>query len=469
MITTPIYDFISHYISAGTVRLHMPGHKGRGPLGIEARDITEVSGADVLTEAGGIILESEKNASSLFGSARTVYSTEGSSLSIRAMLYLALLRYKKTAASTSQRPIVLAARNAHKVFLYTAALLDLDIEWIYPEDSDLSSVCACHPTAESVKAALDRMERKPFAVYITSPDYLGTEADIKAISGILPDDIPLLVDNAHGAYLRFLKESRHPLDLGAYMCVDSAHKTLPVLTGGGWLHLSEAAEKEIGREANAAMALFASTSPSYIILQSLDLCCRYLEEGYRDRLSDTIKKIDSLKAHLSAAGIPVLPSEPLKLVLRTDLLSMTGEEAADHMRSAGIEPEFADIRCLVFMLTPENTDDELARLKKALLSLKAASRDAASGTVSASGNSSSAALSEPLVLLPLPRAMSVREAVFSPHEAVPAEFAAGRILGQPSVSCPPAVPIAVSGERLTEESLRLFKAYGIDTLSVVAE
>ena len=83
-MNTPIYDFVSRYMDSGAARLHVPGHKGVGPLGCEGRDITEVAGADALYEADGIIAESERNASALFGTGATFYSAEGSSLCIRA-------------------------------------------------------------------------------------------------------------------------------------------------------------------------------------------------------------------------------------------------------------------------------------------------------------------------------------------------------------------------------------------------
>ena len=125
-MTTPIYDFVTNYIASGTSRLHMPGHKGHGPLCVENRDITEIEGADVLCEGSGIIGESEGNASALFGTGMTLYSTEGSSLAIRAMLYLALLHSRQQDPAAG-RPVVLAARNVHKAFLYACAMLDCDV------------------------------------------------------------------------------------------------------------------------------------------------------------------------------------------------------------------------------------------------------------------------------------------------------------------------------------------------------
>ena len=116
--TTPIVDFVRRYAQSGTSRLHMPGHKGQSLLGFEPWDITEIKGADELYGADGIIAQSEANATRLFGTVHTYYSTEGSSQCIRAMLCLAL----QAAPAAGQRPVLLAARNAHKALLYAAAL-----------------------------------------------------------------------------------------------------------------------------------------------------------------------------------------------------------------------------------------------------------------------------------------------------------------------------------------------------------
>ena len=294
---TPIYDFVQNYQRSGTLRLHMPGHKGVPFLGCEPLDITEIQGADALYEAEGIIAESERNAAALFGTARTLYSTEGSSQCIRAMLYLALLGYGPKAGV---RPRILAARNVHKSFIHACALLDLDVVWLMPDQAS-HSLCSCPITPSQVAHALE--SERPFALYLTAPDYLGGGPDLAAIAQVCRQShIPLLVDNAHGAYLKFLSPSRHPIDLGAAMCCDSAHKTLPVLTGGAYLHLSREAEHRVGAMAKQAMALFGSTSPSYLTLQSLDLCNHYLSDGYPQRLAEFVTGIRDVKQHLSRAG-----------------------------------------------------------------------------------------------------------------------------------------------------------------------
>ena len=233
--TTPIVDFVRRYAQSGTSRLHMPGHKGQSLLGFEPWDITEIKGADELYGADGIIAQSEANATRLFGTVHTYYSTEGSSQCIRAMLCLAL----QAAPAAGQRPVLLAARNAHKALLYAAALLDFDIQWLWPAPQDAGALCSCPVSAAKLTGALQGLAqqgKRPFGVYITSPDYLGGVQDIAALAGVCKDfGVPLLVDNAHGAYLRFLPQGgllrwarpcaatpaikRCPLSLAAHTCI----------------------------------------------------------------------------------------------------------------------------------------------------------------------------------------------------------------------------------------------------------
>lgn len=443
-MTTPLADFLRAYAASGTARLHMPGHKGRGPLGCEAWDLTEISGADSLYEAAGVIARSEENAAALFGSAATFYSTEGSTQCVKAMLFLAL---QNRPAGTP--PVVLAARNVHKSFVHAAALLDFEPLWLWPEEGT-SSLCACPVAAEGLDRALSALDAPPAAVYITSPDYLGNMADIPALAEVCRRyKTPLLADNAHGAYLRFLSPSRHPLDLGADLACDSAHKTLPVLTGGAYLHIAKTAPAAFRKNARAALALFGSTSPSYLTLASLDLCSRYLSENYPARLKEAVRRLEALGKTLSANGWQVEPSDPLRLTLRAPS-GLTGLDLADRLRRGGAECEYADRDFLVLMTTPENTPEDLARVSAAL--------------------GENRAPAAPAVSLPLAkgeRVLSIREALFAPQESVPAEESLGRVCGAPTVGCPPAVPIAVSGERIGPEALALFRCYGVKRVDVL--
>ena len=448
---TPVADFLKAYAASGTARLHMPGHKGHAYLGPEALDITEIRGADELYAPDGILADSERNAAALFGTGATLYSTEGSSHAIRSMLLLAMQRYGGEGGS------ILAARNVHKSFIYGLAICGCDAEWIYPAREAENSIAACQVTPEAFREALARCAgkgRMPFAAYVTSPDYLGQTADIGRLSAIAREyGVPLLVDNAHGAYLHFLPDPAHPMDLGASMCSDSAHKTLPVLTGGAYLHLAKGAVSRAS--AKAAMEMTGTTSPSYLIMASLDLCNRELADAYPKRLASLVRELDARKAALRAEGIPVLPSEPLKIVTDAAAMGFTGMELGDLLRKHGAEPEFCDVHYLVTMPSPDTDSDSLERLCSAL---RAARRERRRPRKAG-----------PLHLMPLPRDLPIREAVLLPHEEIPLERAEGRICGAPTVSCPPAIPMAVSGERLTGEALALMKAYGVRQVSVVAE
>jgi len=441
-MNTPIFDFVQSYKNKSAARFHMPGHKGKTFLGPEALDITEIDGADVLYKSEGIIEESQKNASSLFGTKKTVYSCEGSSLAIRAMLYLALLN------SNSSR-VILAARNAHRVFMSAAVLLDLDVEWLYSEEN---TVLSCSISADALDKRLSEMKIKPMAFYVTSPDYLGNVADIKSLAEICHKwGILLLVDNAHGAYLNFLPASKHPIHLGADMCCDSAHKTLPVLTGGAYLHISQNAPEALSENAKRAMSVFASTSPSYLILESLDLANRYLAEGYTERLVKCVKRVNDIKKKLSHKGFDLIGSEELKLTLAPKSYGYTGEELASILLTNNVVCEFADSDFLVFMITPETEECDLTLLEGLLLGLK----------------KRTAITDAPPSPRPLKRVMSPRVAAFSKWETVNVEEAMGRILATENVSCPPAIPIAVCGEKLVENALELFKYYGINKITVV--
>lgn len=444
---TPICDFARRYAEDGALRLHMPGHKGGGPLGVEALDLTEIEGADSLYEASGIIRQSEKNAGALFG-AETFYSCEGSSLCIRAMLYLCVLHARKTGC----RPLVAAGRNAHKTFLCAAALLDLEVLWLCPERQ--SSYLSCVLDAEQLDRTLREAKEKPVAVYLTSPDYLGNMVDIKSISQVCHHHgVLLVVDNAHGAYLRFLPESRHPVDFGADLCCDSAHKTLPVITGGAYLHIAPCAPRWMVDQAKNAMALFGSTSPSYLVLQSLDQANRYLSGDYRQRLSGFVTQVDGLRNRLHAHGYTLRGDEPLKLTVSTKPYGYRGQELARLLQEQGIVCEFCDPDFLVLMLTPDIGQAGLQRLETALLAIPAG-----------------APISDapPIPCLPQ-RIMSVRQAALSPSETIPAEESLGRVLAAATVSCPPAVPVVVCGERVDEAALACFRYYGIGSCAVVEE
>ena len=437
---TPIIDFVSRYADSDKLRLHMPGHKGKTYFGPEKWDLTEISGAGSLYEAAGVIAQSEENASRLFG-CKTFYSTEGSSQCIRAMLTLAA-QYLR---GQGNAPVIAAARNVHKSFLSAAAMLDLQVAWLYPEEGE--SYLSCNVSPSRVAAFLE--QTKAAALYITSPDYLGNMADMEGLAQVCHDrNCLLLVDNAHGAYLRFLSPSRHPMDLGADLCCDSAHKTLPVLTGGAYLHVADRAPDYFTRQAKNALALHGSTSPSYLILQSLDLANRLLEEL---DFAAFAEKIEAMRRRLEEKGLIFYGNEPIKLTLDGAAMGCGTGVLTWQLEEKEIEWEFADPDYLVLMPSPAMTDEELEKLEKALEALQ-------------TGNEEESPLPE---FSPCQQALPMRQAMLSACETLPLEQCVGRVLAQPSVGCPPAVPIVICGERIDQRAVKLLRYYGVKECTVI--
>ena len=440
---TPIVDFVRRYAESGMLRFHMPGHKGSSLLGMEELDITEIRGADSLYEADGIIRASEENASQLFG-CHTFYSTEGSSQCIRAMLYLVM----QQACGGGERVRILAGRNAHKAFLSACALLDLDVDWIYGGESYLSCVISAAEVEATIK------EKNPAAVYLTSPDYLGNVLDVASIAAVCHrHGVLFLVDNAHGAYLKFLQPSLHPMDLGADLCCDSAHKTLPALTGAAYLHLSDRLPQEYLMQAKNALALFGSTSPSYLILQSLDRVNAYLADNFCEKLISFTAIVERLKNEISNGGYVLQGDEPLKVTIAAKARGYLGTELAQLLWENGIECEFSDPDYLVLMLSPENGEEKLHRLQSVLLGITAKEPIAES----------------PPAFRAMEPAMTIRKAVMAPCEKISAAECIGRILAVSTVACPPAVPIVVCGERMDDHAIACFRYYGIECCTVVKE
>jgi arginine/lysine/ornithine decarboxylase len=320
-VNTPLNDFLVNYSNEKKIRLHMPGHKGRffsDKLFYEC-DITEIAGADSLYEANGIIRESEKNAEKLFRSGTTVYSASGSTLCIQAMVYLMKCEGRR----------IFYVGNPHRAFWNVCKLLG-----IVPKKLPENEVAEEEKSTISAKPKHDFAEipnAEKLAIYITSPDYFGNITDIEKYRQA---DVKILVDNAHGAHLAFYEDSRHPLHHGADLVCDSAHKMLPVLTGGAYLHSSE---PNMSKTLKNAMAMFGSTSPSYLILQSLDLCNTYLDKHIRDDIKRTSKLLGDSKIrdcyHMVVRNIP----EILKY----------------------ITPEFVNDEYMILLFSPLNTDEEI--------------------------------------------------------------------------------------------------------------
>lgn len=425
---TPVYDFLMKYKDSGTARMHMPGHKGKNVSGISyAMDITEINGADSLFEASGIIAESETNAAELFKTVRTCYSAGGSTQCIQAMIAL-MKRENRN---------LIAVRNVHRSFIAACALTGMEPDWIYPRYT---------AGILSGEIPMDILEKKlkntanP-CVYITSPDYLGKTADIKAISQLCRKyNGVLLVDNAHGAHTAFT--GGHPIALGADLCCDSAHKMLPCLTGGAYLHIGN---KRYADSAKAAMSLFGSTSPSYLIMSSLDLCNKYISERIGEDIKKSLPAIERLRKTVSRK-YNIYDGEPYHLTLLCN-----GNNLAQQLREKNIECEYADGNVIVLLFSPSDTPEEIQYISDMLMEC----------------TPENAQKNQSTDFPVMERAMTIREAVMSGFETVDAADSLGRICAAVNVPCPPAVPIAVSGEIINEKCIKIFKNYGILKVNVI--
>lgn len=431
-MNTPIVDFLRKYAGSDIVRSHMPGHKGT----VSSYDITEIKGADSLFEADGIILESERNMSRLYGSTASFYSAGGSTLCIQAML----LAMKQDGRN------ITAVRNAHRAFVNTSALLNIDVDWILP-DYD-SGILSGKINPETVEEHIKNNGRT--CLYVTSPDYTGRLADIRTLAEICHKyDAPLLVDNAHGGHLAFMPENMHPMALGADMCCDSMHKMLIGLTGSAVLHTSS---EYYAQRLRQCMGMFGSTSPSYLILASLDLCNRYISENICSDIVRNLRYIADLRSEYS--GLVSSEGDPFHITMNTAKYGYNGNEFAENLRKNGIECEYSDDNIVILLMSPVNRADDYKRISEALeTSFETTYIDY---------------VPDMPFLTALPeKAMSMGEAVFLTSEEIPVETAEGRICASVKVPCPPAIPIAVSGEVISSECVEIYRRYGIEKVMVI--
>lgn len=236
------------------------------------------------------------------------------------------------------------------------------------------------------------------------------------------------------------------------MCCDSAHKTLPVFTGGAYVHTAPGffvTKQEMRKNAS----LFGSTSPSYLIMMSLDLCNDYLERYANADFAALEKKVRSVRDACAEASF--LPQEGIcddtKITLDASHVGMSGGELADHFRSHGIECEYAGERHVVFMVSPQNPDSDFECFLSAVRAVQKRFVHTAE-----------------TVCFALPAAvMAPRTAMFSKKECVPIEAAVGRIAAETRISCPPGVPVIVAGEKIDDTTQKILKNSGVSSINVV--
>ena len=242
----------------------------------------------------------------------------------------------------------------------------------------------------------------------------------------------------------------HPIALGADITCDSAHKTLPVLTGGGYLHISKTAPQILADYAETAMQLFASTSPSYLIMSSLDKF-NELHTVFKEKLSAFTEIIFKIKNDLSEYGFRLIGNEVLKITIETKSYGYTGKEFSEFLYKNNIICEFYDDDYIVMMFSPLMKEPDIQYIKNTLMSLP-----------------QKEPLNQSSYLLPKPKkALEIREALMSPFIECDINNSLGKILASANISCPPAIPIIVAGEIIDKETIECFKYYGIEKCKII--
>lgn len=441
------YESLKKYKRIGRSSFHTPGHKGNffKSRDLLSLDFTELPLTDSLYEASGIITEVEKNIEKLYNSKRSIISCGGNTLCIQTMLRLATKKGKN----------VICDRVLHRSAVSAMALLDINPVWIR-RDFGKESLLAEKINIDSLKKHLN-LNKSFDAFYTTSPSYHGILQDIKEISDLCAAySVPVLVDNAHGSHLMFTSKNLHPITHGASLCADSAHKTLPVLTGGAWLHIND---NSFIKGAKNAMALFGSTSPSYPIMSSMDICLSWLASYDKKEffnLESRVKNIKNLARDMEIYVPRDEISDPTRIVLGTWKIGYSGYEFREHLYKYKIEPEMCDEKYVVLIATPFNTKEDWKRLRKAISSVKPKS------------NCDKNLYEEFFISDDLPEIKaSIREAVMYEGIYIDIDSSKNRIAADIVCPCPPGIPVVMPGEKIGEAEYKALKRYGISEIYVL--
>lgn len=420
---------------------HTPGHKNKCSYikDISKFDYTEILDLDSLFEAKECILESEKRLAQLYNSEKAYISAGGCTACIQTML--------RQVAPVGGK--LVCSRIIHESAINTMALLNIEPVWVLPR-ADAGDNLPGRIYAEDIERVLSSTEDVK-GVYITSPDYYGVISCIDQISKVCRKyGVPLLVDAAHGSHLKFIDTNLSPIDLGADLVAFSWHKTLPALTGAAVLCVDN---YRYTQNVKDSMAMFASTSPSYAIMASIDLCREWLIGKSIDEFRETIKYVNRIKRLANSKGIsqPYGICDPMRITLNTASIGLRGETAVHLFRKHKIEPEFYDDSYVVLIATPFNTHEDFSKLEKTIRDLPT---------------------SKPIINKPyhfdIPTAkLNPNEAIFTESQVVNADDSLGRVSAQTVFSCPPGIPLVIPGEVVTNNTLNLFKYYGIKSLKVV--
>lgn len=362
---------------------HMPGHKrnnelitsegdfGSKLLGAYDIDITEIDGFDNLHDPKDVIKDSEKRAASLYKSDETHFLVNGSTGGILSAI----------AAVTNRGKKIIVARNCH-ISVYNAIYLnELEPVFLYPDLMNISDtetdICTGIRRAQVEKAILSNMDA--CAVVITSPTYDGVLSDISSIAEIAHEyDIPLIVDEAHGAL--FFMEGRSAIDCGADIVINSVHKTLPALTQTALIHVNgKIVDRNLLRK---YLRIYQTSSPSYVLMGSIDYAMEIMSKNgnslYRDfcirtvRLKEELLKLRNIK-YISKDSLikqGAFDFDESKVLISSGRSGLSGKQIYDILRlDYKLQPEMAAGNYVLLMTTLFDTDEGIERLSNALFEI----------------------------------------------------------------------------------------------------
>ncbi len=412
----------------GVYPFHMPGHK-RNPRwteGLHTLDITEISGADDLHAPSGIIAAAQSRATALYGTVSTLFLTGGSTCGILSAIW----------AACRQGDKIIIGRNCHRSVYNACMLRGLSVNYIYPEvEPRLGCFGKIQPAA--LATALEESGAK--VVVVTSPTYEGIHSDIKALARLVHGKGGILiVDAAHGAHLGFKDYfGPSPRDLGADLVIESAHKTLPCLTGAALLHICS--HRVSYRALQEALGIFETSSPPFPIVASIDRALTAIREEdiftpYAAGLEEFYAAAKNFKRlSLFSSG----SFDRGKLVISTSGSNISGFELKDRLlEDYKIETEMAMPNYTLAMTSPADSAEGFDRLLAALSEIDAT------------------LLSAPVALAPAPpRMRAVLPLNFAGDtEDIPLRRAVGRVSAEFVYAYPPGSPIIAPGEIFSAEA-----------------
>lgn len=444
---------------------HMPGHKGGSGVpaaGLEvlgqaayAADLSELAGFDYLHGASTGIAAAQARAAKLLGADRTWFLVNGATVGNLAAV---------VAIAGGDGEAILVARASHRSVYAGVSLAGAWPTYLPPVRNDtLDGLFGIDVAA--VESALSR-NRQIRAVHVTSPSYYGFTIDVAAIAEIAREhEVPLIVDEAHGTHWALHPSFPRPaLACGADVVVHSPHKTLGSLTQTSLLHV-QGSLVDAGR-IDAQLQMLQSSSPSAVLMLSLDIALEEMARSGRERWGGAIALADEVRGAVreirgitaygrEIAGTPGIHDyDPTKLVVDVHELHITGHAAARWLREhRGINPEFADLRRMVFSVTPGDTQETTGLLVAGLEALAATG-----GGTEGESHITSLWPSE------VPEAaLTPREGATMAHLTVPTDEAIGLESAEMIVPYPPGVPLLVAGELISTEvveSMRQLLAAG---------